>query len=69
MSIIWMPDIYFLQIFSYTTVSVEMNKIIDFCMIVILPVINLGVSFMNIWHEYKIIKIYNEILEGVLKSQ
>ena len=36
------------------------NNIINSRMIVILPVINLGVSFMSIYRKYKIIYIYEE---------
>ena len=37
------------------------NNNINSCIIVLHPVINLGVSFMNIYHEYKnYIHIYEE---------
>ena len=40
------------------------------CIIVLRPINNLGVTFMNMYHEYKIIHIYgNKMGGGVLKSQ
>ena len=40
------------------------NNIIYSCIIVNHPVINLGVSFMNIYHEKKIIFINEEKMGG-----
>ena len=40
------------------------NNIINFCIIVICTVINLGVSFMNIYHEYKIVYLYAAKIGG-----
>ena len=45
------------------------NNIINSCIIVICPVIYLVVSFINIYHEYKTICIYEEKMGGVLASQ
>ena len=44
------------------------NNILNCCIIVIHPVIVLGVSFINIYHEYKIIYKYEEKLGGLARS-
>ena len=45
------------------------NIILNSCIIVIHPGINLGVSFMNIYNEYKFIHIYEEKMEGSYKEE
>ena len=38
----------------------NINNIMNSCIIVLRPINNLGVTFMNMYHEYKIIHIYEE---------
>ena len=70
MSIIWMYEIQFSQILDYIKFFIMINIIINPCIIVIHPLIKLGVYFMNIYHEYNIICIYEEMMgkEGLGKS-
>ena len=51
MSMLYLSQKYFTQIVDYITLCMMMNNSIKFCIIVIHPVITLGVSFMNIYHE------------------
>ena len=50
--------------FDYITLCMMIINIINSCIIVIHPVINRGDEFMNIYHEFKIIYIYEEIIVG-----
>ena len=69
MSIIWISDKSFSHILDCITFCMMIKYIINSCITFIHPVINLGVSFMNIYHEYKIIYIYEDNMGGVLASQ
>ena len=69
MSIIWLSDIQFSQILDYITLCISIKNIRYFCISVIHSVINLGVSSMNIYHEYKIICTFEEKMVGILSQE